>query len=148
MKFYDLQSLVSANKQSHPLHESTDSFSIAGPRPGPYIQPTLTKCEFEHEKPTVILISAVGATGKTTLAQVLSHQSNLPMLNLAKHKPVGDYTLTGLLTSAFTPQQFGKVIEGLSDGSYGVIIDGVDEGRSKTSDGAFYAFLPTRELHR
>jgi hypothetical protein len=93
MKFYDLLSLVTANKQTFPLHESTDSFSIAKYRSVPYIEPTLTKSEFSQEKPTIILISAVGATGKTTLAQILSHQSNMPMLDLSKHKPVGDYTL-------------------------------------------------------
>jgi len=141
MNFYDLYSIVSANKQTFTLQEPTDSFSIATERTGPYIEPALLKSEFEQEKPTIILVSAVGATGKTTLAQVLSHRCGLPLLDLAKHKPVGDYTLTGLLTTAFRPEHFGPVIEAISKGSYGVIIDGVDEGRSKTNEGAFDAFL-------
>jgi hypothetical protein len=49
----------------------------------------------------VILISAVGATGKTALAEQLSRETRLPILDLGKHKPVGDNTLTGLLTTAY-----------------------------------------------
>jgi hypothetical protein len=141
MKFYDLVSLVKAQKEVIKVGESLPSFSIAPTRTGPYIEPTLTKAEFHSEKPTIILISAVGATGKTTLAQVLSNRAGLPLLDLAKHKPVGDYTLTGLLTSAFPNEERGKVLEGINRGTFGVIIDGIDEGRSKTSEKGFEAFL-------
>jgi hypothetical protein len=141
MNFYGLTSIVAAQKQSVPLHESTDSFCVAANRTAPYIEPTLSKIEFEQEKPAIILISAVGATGKTTLAQVLSSRTGLPLLDLAKHKAVGDYSLTGLLTSAFRSDDFTKVLEGIGRGTFGVIIDGIDEGRSKTNEGAFEAFL-------
>lgn len=96
---------------------------------------------YEHERPAVILISAVGATGKSTLAQVLSNETELPLLDLSKHKPVGDNTLTGLLTSAFNVADLSNIFEGLGKGSYAVLIDGIDEGRSKTTEKAFEAFL-------
>ena len=49
----------------------TDSFYIAPPRSTPYIEPTFSKIVFEAERPQVILISAVGATGKSALVHVL-----------------------------------------------------------------------------
>lgn len=141
MNFYSLHSLVSAQKKPIPLRQTTDSFGVAPKRREPYIEPTFRKIEFEQEKPTIILVSAVGATGKTALAQVLSDRTGLPLLDLAKHKPVGDNTLTGLLTSAFGVNDLSRVFEGIGQGTFGVIIDGIDEGRSKTTERAFEAFL-------
>jgi hypothetical protein len=89
----------------------------------------------------VILVSAVGATGKTTLAQVLSSDLALPLLDLGKHEAVGDNSVRGLLTEAFPLADLGKVFEGISKGTYCVIIDGIDERRSKTAEKAFEAFL-------
>lgn len=100
MDLYSLVSIVTSLKQKFQMQTPTDSFCIASKRAQPYIEPTFAKVVFTTERPTVILISAVGATGKNTLAQVLSHQTGLPLLDLGKHKPVGDNTLTGLLTTS------------------------------------------------
>lgn len=141
MNFYSLQSVIASKKTSFDMQRPMDSFSIAQRPPQPYIEPTFTKSEFATEKPQVILVSAVGATGKTALAQVLSNRLQLPLLDLGEHKPVGDNTLTGLLTNAFDVQQLSPIFGGLLSGQYGVIVDGVDEGRSKTTEQAFQAFL-------
>ena len=141
MKFYNLESILASQKMAYDMLMPTDSFYIAPPRPTPYIKPTFAKIVFETEKPQVVLISAVGATGKSALAHVLSNSIRLPLLELAKHKPVGDNTLTGLLTSAFNVEDLSKLFQGIRSGTYGVIIDGIDEARSKTTDKAFEAFL-------
>jgi hypothetical protein len=141
MNFYNLCSIVAANKKPISMRETTPSFGVAAARNVPYIEPTFNKIEFQQEKPTVILVSAVGATGKTTLAQVLSHNTSLPLLDLSAHKPVGDNTLTGLLTTAYRVEDLSKVFEGIGQGTFGVIIDGIDEGRSKTTEKGFEAFL-------
>jgi hypothetical protein len=141
MKFYSLNSIIAANKDPIPLHTPTDSFGVAPARAEAYIEPTFDKIEFDKEKPPIILISAVGATGKTTLARVLSYKNDLPLLDLAKHKPVGDNTLTGLLTNAFRIEDLTSVFQRISQGTFGVIIDGIDEGRSKTTEKGFQAFL-------
>lgn len=73
--------------------------------------------------------------------QVLSNRAGLPLLDLATQKPVGDNTLTGLLTGAFAVSDLANVFGGIADGTYGVIVDGVDEARSKTTEKAFEAFL-------
>lgn len=141
MKFYDLKSLVAAHKEPIQMRAASPSFQVAPARTDPYIEPSFDKVEFHVERPPVILVSAIGATGKTALAQVLSNSTGLPLLDLAKHKPVGDNTLTGVLTSAFGFQELGPVFEGIARGTFGMIIDGVDEGRSKTNEKAFEAFL-------
>ena len=141
MDLYNLVAIVAAQKTTFKMKAETESFRIAPRRQHPYIEPTFSKVEYPGERPTVVLISAVGATGKSALAQVLSHQTGLPLLDLGKHKPVGDNTLTGLLTSAFPVGDLTAVFEGLTTGTFGVVIDGVDEGRSKTTERAFQAFL-------
>lgn len=141
MDLYNLVAIVASEKKIFKMKAESDSFRVAPKREEPYIEPTFSKVEYHSERPTVILVSAVGATGKSTLAQVLSNQTGLPLLDLGKHKPVGDNTLTGLLTSAFPVGDLSGIFDGLSKGAYGVIIDGVDEGRSKTTEKAFYAFL-------
>lgn len=141
MKYYDLKSIISAKKKRIGLHEETPSFSVVTDDSRPYIEPSFAKVVYGEEKPTIILVSAVGATGKTALAQKLSRDLGLPLFNLAAHKPVGDNTLTGLITSQFEPEAVGQVIQGLRDGSFGILIDGIDEGRSKTTEKGFEAFL-------
>lgn len=141
MQFEHLRSLFSAHKTPIAISEPIVSFSVAAQTSKPYIEPDFEKVIFKSERPAVILISAVGATGKTTLAERLYAASGLPLLNLAKHKPVGDNSLTGVLTQAFSPAVIGQVIDGLKGGSFGLVIDGIDEGRSMTSAKAFEAFL-------
>ena len=141
MNFHNFQTLIGARKLPLEMRSEIESFARAPKRTEPYIEPTFTKNEFAAEKPPVVLVSAVGATGKSALAQVLSNRLNLPLLNLARHKPVGDNTLTGLLTTAFAVEQLSQVFQGISTGQFGVIVDGIDEGRSKTTESAFQAFL-------
>lgn len=141
MNYYNLKSIFAANKKTFSMRSMTESLYIAQNRDKPYIEPTLAKVEFSTEKPKVILVSAVGATGKTALAQVLSNETGLPVLDLSKHKPVGDNTLTGIITTSFKTEELSQIFLGLANGTYGVIIDGVDEGRSKTTEKAFEAFL-------
>lgn len=141
MDFYNLKAKFSAQKQAIAMPNQTDSFRIAPNRYRPYIQPTFEKTVFAGDRPSIILVSAIGATGKTTLAEVLSFETGLPLLDLGKHKPVGDNTLTGLLTSAFDVADLSRLFEGISEGTFGIIIDGIDEGRSKTNENAFDAFL-------
>jgi hypothetical protein len=141
MNFHNFQSIIGSRKRVFEMKAATDSFAISPARKQPYIEPSFTKNEFDVEKPGVLLISAVGATGKSTLAQVLSNRLDLPLLSLGRHKPVGDNTLTGLLTTSFAVDQLSAIFQSIGSGEYGIIIDGIDEGRSKTTELAFQAFL-------
>lgn len=141
MNFYSLKSIIAASKTPISMSKPSVSFRVAEKPDFKYIEPEFTKEEFEIEKPAVILVSAAGATGKSALANVLSHELSIPLLDLSKHKPVGDNTLTGLVADSFDFDNLSKVLEGFKKGSFGIIIDGVDEGRAKVTEKAFDAFL-------
>lgn len=141
MQYYALKSMVGSGKRPIPLKSQSASFFLNPRRPSPYIEPTFTKEEFPTEKPAILLVSAVGASGKTTTALALAQDTILPILDLAKHKTVADNTLTGILTTAYPIENIGDVLEGLRTGAHGIIIDGIDEGRTKTNEPGFEAFL-------
>lgn len=141
MQYYGLKSVIASLKQPIELKSTSDSFYLKSARVAPYIEPTFSKIEYPTEKPAILLVSAVGASGKSTTAQALAFDTHLPILDLAKHKPVGDNTLTGIITSAYPIEKVGSVLEGLRAGTHGIIIDGIDEGRSKTTEQGFEAFL-------
>ena len=73
MNYYNLKAILDAAKGHFTLASSTESFSVATERTNPYIEPNFEKVEYETERPVVILVSAVGVTGKTALAKVLSY---------------------------------------------------------------------------
>ena len=133
--------MLAATKGTFPLAAPTESFYIVSERHPSYIEPRFDKLAYDSERPSVLLISAVGVTGKTTLANVLSHDVGIPLLDLSTHKPVADNTLTGVLHKAFNTEHYSDVFAGISEGQYGVIIDAIDEGRSKTTEKGFEAFL-------
>ena len=141
MKYKILKSIVASQKDPTTLQGSSDSFFVKSTRVAPYIEPDFSKVAFPKEKPSILLVSAVGASGKTTAAHALSFDMQLPILDLAKHKAVGDNTLTGILTTSYPIDKVGTVLEGLQKGTHGIIIDGIDEGRAKTTEQAFEAFL-------
>jgi len=141
MEYRALKSIVASRKEPVALETRSDSFFIKPTRVAPYIEPGFSKIEFPKEMPSILLVSAVAASGKTTTAHALSFDIKLPVLDLAKHKPVGDNTLTGILTSAYPIEEVGAVLEGLRKGTHAIIIDGIDEGRSKTTEEGFEAFL-------
>ena len=141
MEYKALRSIVASQKNPATLQSQSNSFFAKTSRVSPFIEPRFSKISFPKEKPSILLVSAVGASGKTTAAHALSFDLQLPILDLAKHKAVGDNTLTGILTTAYPIDKVGAVLEGLHKGTHGIIIDGIDEGRSKTTEQGFEAFL-------
>jgi hypothetical protein len=141
MRYDALRLIIASQKSPIPIQSPSDSFFQEANRFPRYIEPGFSKIEYAREKPAFLLVSAVGATGKTTTAHTLSFDIKLPILDLAKHKPVADNTLTGVLTNAYPVEKIGAVLDGLRKGTHGIIIDGIDEGRSKTTEEGFEAFL-------
>jgi hypothetical protein len=141
LNYNDLKSIVSSKKSTFNISTPTKSFYVAPQQKRPYIEPSFTKQDFEEETPRFVLITAVGASGKSALASKLSADTGMPILDLGAHPPVADNALTGLLTSSFPLEQLSIILTSLHNGTYGVIIDGIDEGRSKVNEPAFNAFL-------
>ena len=91
-----------------------------------------------EEKIDMLLISAVGAAGKTQLSEYLSLQTGAPILDLAKHEPVGGYSFTGLLSRRYNYQER---LSRIKEGKQLIIIDGLDEGLMKVTRDAFFSFI-------
>lgn len=82
----------------------------------------------------VILVSAAGAVGKSTLARQIASLTGAVYLDLAQAEPVGGNTLSGGLVKSGT----------LSDwqaGTAALLVDGLDEARLKVTQEGFEAFL-------
>lgn len=123
------------------LKKDSGSFKIIQESNQYYIEPTFTVIESRNSLPGIILISAVGASGKSTLAKELSYRTHSMLLDLAAHDAVGSNSLTGLIASTYQPENMIAIFDSLKKGETGIIIDGVDEGKAKTTPNAFFAFL-------
>jgi len=88
----------------------------------------------DANKSSLILVSAPGAVGKSTLARQIARQTGATYIDLAEAEPVGGDTLSGGLAKSglYSDWQTGNVV---------VLIDGLDEARLKVTQEAFEAFL-------
>jgi hypothetical protein len=82
----------------------------------------------------LLLISAPGAVGKSTLARQIAFETGAVYVDLAKAEPVGSNTLIGGLVKS-------RLYEGWQAGTVGILIDGLDEARLRVTQEAFEAFL-------
>ena len=93
--------------------------------------------QFGDADPTtsnVLLISAPGAVGKSTLARQIAFETGAMMVDLAAARPVGANTVVGglAMTSLHTP---------FLEGNASLIIDGLDEARMRVTQDSFSAFM-------
>ena len=89
---------------------------------------------FDPRDSPIILVSAAGAVGKTTLAREIAYHTGAIYVDLAQSEPVGGHTLTGSLVNS-------ELYERWRDQSISVLIDGLDEARLRTKPEAFEAFI-------
>ena len=83
---------------------------------------------------SLLLVSAPGAVGKTTLARQIAFSTGSVYIDLSEAAPVGANTLIGGIANCGLYQDW-------VDGSVAVLIDGLDEARLKVTQEAFDAFL-------
>lgn len=88
----------------------------------------------EPDKSQVLLISAPGAVGKSTLAGKIASETGAVYLDLAQAEPVGGNTLSGGLVKA-------GIFSNWQADAAGLLIDGLDEARLKVTQEGFEAFL-------
>ena len=82
----------------------------------------------------IILVSAPGAVGKSTLASQIASRTGGILLDLAEADAVGAATVTGGLAWAGLFDRF-------LDGNVALLIDGLDEARIRVTQDSFAAFL-------
>ncbi|MDQ2079038.1 hypothetical protein RA307_02510 [Xanthobacteraceae bacterium Astr-EGSB] len=90
--------------------------------------------EDDEQTSSILLVSAPGAVGKSTLARQIAFASNAVYIDLAQTDPVGGNTLSGgiLKSSLYDIWKAEKTA---------VLIDGLDEARFRVTQAAFEAFL-------
>ena len=104
-----------------------------------YIEAPLTRSTAftEDDDPAtspIILVSAAGAVGKSTLARQIASATGAIYLDLAKADPVGGNTLSGGLLKS------GMLADWQADAG-AVLIDGLDEARLRVTQDGFKAFM-------
>ncbi len=89
--------------------------------------------------PSVVLISAPAAMGKSAVARALAYDLQAPLWNLAKFT-LGEGTFTGIPRRLFGSNQFNRVETRLRAGSFLYVLDALDEARARPGQG-FESFL-------
>lgn len=93
------------------------------------------------EDSQVILISAVGATGKSELSNTLSFDLKIPVFDLGNARVVASNSLTGVIFQYLSPIDGGNFLQNLQNGDSCIILDALDEGYQKTNTQGFFDFL-------
>ena len=89
----------------------------------------------------IVIISAPGAVGKTTLSKSIAAEKRAILYDLASARPVGGASLNGTLFNALGGENSDQFAEYLNEGLQFVIIDALDEGRIRVTEDAFTSFL-------
>ena len=88
----------------------------------------------DPQQSNVILVSAPGAVGKSTLAREIAFKAKAVLFDLAKVGCVGEYTISGGLSRMQLAEKFEQ-------GHVPLVIDGLDEARMKVSQDSFKDFI-------
>ena len=145
----DLSTLFSILKDKYPfeykLKANSNEFWLCETNNETYVDPEFSiitefsNCKLDEAQ--VMLISAVGATGKSELTKKLSYSLKIPVVDLGKTKVVGGNSLTGLIFQHLKPLEGGQWLEDIQNGKTCMIIDALDEGYQKTNTQGFFDFL-------
>ena len=125
LSFAEFMELLPSEGGAPPLVSSgigVDYVSDANPC---FVEPSLSAGHPVRADTSVILLSAPGAVGKSTVASELARRTHATLWNLAQFQ-VGSNTFTGTLTRAFGAAS-GAVLTGLASGKSLVVLDAIDE---------------------
>lgn len=95
----------------------------------------------ELEQARIILIEAVGASGKTELTKKMAHWLSCPIFDLGQTDVVGVNSLTGMLFKRMQRKDCFGYLDDIAAGRSTIIIDALDEGYMKTNNQGYLAFL-------
>lgn len=130
----------------YPINDDTGSLRIEADSFKNYVQPVFSIIshfgeDHSFDQARIILVSAVGATGKTTLAKELSFQLKCPIVDLGCSEVMGGNSLTGILFKKLAFNDSYAFVNDLRKGEATMIIDGLDEGFQRTKTQGYYDFL-------
>lgn len=143
----DLESYFNGKKTfSYNFKGNTKDIWVNKEKSETYVEPDfslvaeMSNCTNLNEA-QLILVVAVGATGKTELTKRLSYDLGFPVVNLGHTKVVASNSLTGLIFKHLRPMDGGAWLQDIVSGKTGIIIDALDEGYQKTNTQGFFDFL-------
>ncbi|WP_329198272.1 MULTISPECIES: hypothetical protein [unclassified Streptomyces] len=90
--------------------------------------------------PSLVLITAPAAVGKSTAADFMSNSLKCPILDLSSLQ-VGDGTLEGALSKSFGIRKCAEFLESLMGSQATLIIDALDEAEVRSGQANFRAFV-------
>lgn len=127
------------------LKECLSDFKVEASLSPKFIAPVLSvvneysPCNIKEA--SIILIEAVGASGKSELTKKMSHWLKCPIFDLGQTKVVGMNSLTGLLPKRMDRKESFEFMDNISRGRSTLIIDALDEGYMKTNNQGYLDFL-------
>lgn len=129
-------STLGQTSASIPIDRVPDGWITDIERLSTFIEAPLDKAtEFGNETPyPILLVSAPGAVGKSTLAREIAARTGAVLADLAQADAVGAATVTGSLAWA-------GLFDGFLQGNIALLIDGLDEARMRVTQDSFAAFL-------
>jgi hypothetical protein len=122
------------------LREGAAGFSYVAEPDNTFVAPSLRQAKPSAAMPSLILVEARAAVGKSMLARHLAWASGGPLWDLSETY-VGTGTLWGSLAKAFGPEQLNNIIGRTVTGEFVLIIDALDEAEMHAGGEAFDAFL-------
>lgn len=127
------------------LKEEGDDFKVVEQKNPKFVSPILSVVKdysnASLEESCIILIEAVGASGKTELTKKMSHWLTCPVVDLGHTKVVAGNSLTGLLFKRMFRKDCSGFMDDISEGKSTMIIDALDEGYMKTNNQGYMDFL-------
>lgn len=130
---------------TYDLKTQLEDFRLEKEENPKFVAPDLTEDQENStsslEKARIILIEAVGATGKTELTKKMSFWLQTPIFDLGLTKVVAGNSLTGLLTKRMNLMDCFNYMESIRNGRANIIIDALDEGCMKTNYQGYLDFL-------
>lgn len=133
------------NEFTYLLKVAEPDFHVVGTQNPAFVAPILSEVQeystCELEKARIIIIEAVGATGKTELTKKMSNWLKCPIFDLGKTKVVAGNSLTGLLTKRLDLMDCFNYMASMREGKSTIIIDALDEGYMKTNYQGYLDFL-------
>lgn len=147
ISLYNLESYLNKTRPfTYTLRDASEEFRLTLEASKTYVEPEfsfvreMSNC-YDLSEAQIIMIVAVGATGKTELTKRLSFDLHFPIVDLGHTKVVASNSLTGLIFKYLHPLDGGKWLEDIYNGEAGIIIDALDEGYQKTNTQGYFDFL-------
>jgi hypothetical protein len=105
-----------------------------------FVPPTLDPAAGGSLRPSLILVEARAAVGKSTLAKHVACMTGSPLWDLSEIF-VGSGTVMGRLVKTFGPRVLNDVIAAAAEGDFLLVVDALDEAEMHTSGPSFDTFL-------